>query len=142
MTERGFNQSRTGGSAVMPTTVKDMLAAARAAVPTISPTEAAALVKAGNAVVVDVRDGTEVAATGKIKGALAISRGMLEFKADSDLPTYEPALRKDRPVLLYCASGGRAALAGKMLLDLGYTDVRNAGGFKDLTGAGLPAEPV
>ena len=54
----------------------------------------------------------------------------------------EPALRKDRPVILYCASGGRAALAGKMLLDLGFTDVRNAGGLKELSGAGLPTEPA
>jgi rhodanese-related sulfurtransferase len=126
----------------MPTTVKDMLAAARAAVPTISPGDAATLVKTADALIVDVRDGTEVAASGKIKGALAISRGLLEFKADSDLPTHEPALRKDRPVILYCASGGRAALAGKMLLDLGFTDVRNAGGFKELAGAGLPTEPA
>ena len=70
----------------MSTTVKDLLAAARAAVPTISPGEAASLVKTADAVIVDVRDGTEVAASGKIKGALAISRGLLEFKADPDLP--------------------------------------------------------
>jgi rhodanese-related sulfurtransferase len=126
----------------MPTTVRDLLAIARAAVPAISPAAAASLVETENAVVVDVRDGTEVAASGKIKGALAISRGMLEFKADPDLPTHEPALRKDRPVILYCGSGGRAALAGKTLLDLGFADVRNAGGFKDLMAAGLPTEPA
>jgi rhodanese-related sulfurtransferase len=126
----------------MPTTVKDMLAAARAAVPAISPEEAASLMKTADAVLVDIRDGTEVAGSGKIKGALTISRGLLEFKADPDLPTHEPALRKDRPVILYCASGGRAALAGKMLLDLGFSDVRNAGGFKELAGAGLPTEPA
>jgi rhodanese-related sulfurtransferase len=126
----------------MPTTVKDLLAAARAAVPTISPAEAASMVKTVDAVIVDVRDGTEVAATGKIKGALAISRGLLEFKADPDLPTHEPALRKDRPVILYCGSGGRAALAGKTLLDLGFSHVRNAGAFKELAAAGLPTEPA
>jgi rhodanese-related sulfurtransferase len=126
----------------MPTTVKDLLSAARAAVPAISPAGAAAMVKTENAVMIDVRDGTEVAASGKIKGALAISRGLLEFKADPDLPTHEPALRKDRPVILYCGSGGRAALAGKTLLDLGFSDVRNAGGFKELVAAGLPTEPA
>jgi rhodanese-related sulfurtransferase len=67
---------------------------------------------------------------------------MLEFKADPALPTYEPSLRKDRPVIVYCASGGRSALAGKTLLDMGFSDVRNAGGFKDLAAAGLPTEPV
>jgi rhodanese-related sulfurtransferase len=126
----------------MPTNVKDLLSAARAAVPAIAPAEAANLVKTADALIVDVRDGTEVAASGKIKGALAISRGLLEFRADPDLPTHDPALRKDRPVILYCGSGGRAALAGKTLLDLGYTDVRNAGGFKALVDAGLPTEPA
>jgi rhodanese-related sulfurtransferase len=125
----------------VPTTVKDMLAAARAAVPAISPAEAADLVKTADALIVDVRDGTEVAASGKVKGAKAISRGLLEFKADADLPTHDTALRKDRPVILYCGSGGRAALAGKTLLDMGFTDVRNVGGFKDLVAAGWPVEP-
>src|ERR1700722_1251535 len=125
----------------MPTTVKDLLAAARAAVPAISPAELASMVKTADAVIVDVRDGTEVAASGKIKGALAISRGLLEFKADPDLPTHDPALRKDRPVILYCGSGGRAALAGKTLLDMGFRDVRNVGGFKGLVDAGWSVEP-
>jgi rhodanese-related sulfurtransferase len=125
----------------MPTTVKDMLAAARAAVPTITPAEAADLVKTADALIVDVRDGTEVAASGKVKGAKAISRGLLEFKADAALPTHDTALRKDRPVILYCGSGGRAALAGKTLLDMGFTDVRNAGGFKGLVDAGWEVEP-
>jgi rhodanese-related sulfurtransferase len=125
----------------MSTTVKDMLAAARAAVPAISPAEAADLVKTADALIVDVRDGTEVAASGKVKGAKAISRGLLEFKADADLPTHDTALRKDRPVILYCGSGGRAALAGKALVDMGYTDVRNVGGFKGLVDAGWEVEP-
>jgi rhodanese-related sulfurtransferase len=125
----------------MLTTVKDLLAAARAAVPAITPAGAADLVKSADALIVDVRDGTEVAASGKVKGALAISRGLLEFRADPALPTYNPALRKDRPVILYCGSGGRAALAGKTLVDLGFTDVRNAGGFKDLVQAGWTVEP-
>jgi rhodanese-related sulfurtransferase len=125
----------------MPTSVKDMLAAARAAVPAITPAEAADLVKTASALIVDVRDGTEVAASGKIKGALAVSRGLLEFKADPGFPTHDPALRKDRPMILYCGSGGRAAFAGKTLFDMGFTEVRNVGGFKDLVAAGWPVEP-
>jgi rhodanese-related sulfurtransferase len=124
----------------MPATVKDMLTAARAAVPAVTPSEAADLVAKSDAVVVDVRDGTEVAASGKVKGAVAVSRGLLEFKADPDLPTHDPALRKDRPVILYCGSGGRAALAGKTLLDMGFRDVRNVGGFKGLVEAGWEVE--
>jgi rhodanese-related sulfurtransferase len=124
----------------MATTVKDMLSAARAAVPAITPSEARDLVAKSDALVVDVRDGTEVAASGKVKGALAVSRGLLEFRADPDLPTHDPALRKERPVILYCGSGGRAALAGKTLADMGFKDVRNVGGFKGLVEAGWEVE--
>jgi rhodanese-related sulfurtransferase len=125
----------------MPTSVKELLSAARTAVPSITPADAADLVKNADALLIDVRDGTEVAASGKIKGALPISRGLLEFRADPAVPTHDPALRKDRPVILYCGSGGRAALAGKTLVDMGFQDVRNAGGFKDLVQAGWTVEP-
>jgi rhodanese-related sulfurtransferase len=124
----------------MTTSVKDMLTAARAAVPAVTPAEAADLAAKSNALIVDVRDGTEIAASGKVKGSLAVSRGLLEFKADPELPTHDPALRKDRPLILYCGSGGRAALAGKTLLDMGFKDVRNVGGFKGLVDAGWEIE--
>jgi rhodanese-related sulfurtransferase len=126
----------------MSTTVKDLLSAARASVPAIAPAAAADLMKNSDALVLDVRDGTEVAASGKVKGALAVTRGMLEFRADPAVPTFDPALRKDRTVLVYCASGGRSALAGKTLIDMGFKDVRNLGGFKDLVEAGWPVERV
>jgi rhodanese-related sulfurtransferase len=45
-------------------------------------------------------------------------------------------------VLLYCASGGRSALAGKTLKDLGYNDVRNLGGFKDWLESGGAVDKV
>ena len=124
----------------MPTTVKDLLAAARAAVPAITPQETAALAAGGKAVVVDVRDGTEVQASGKVKGARHVSRGLLEFKADPDSPMYDPAFQKDKTIILYCASGGRSALAGKTLKDMGYSDVRNLGGFQDWAASGGAVE--
>ena len=126
----------------MPTSVKEMMAAANAAVPRVSPDEARRLITEADALVVDVRDGTEVAKTGRIKGALAVSRGMIEFKADPDTPYHDTAFRKDRPVILYCASGGRSALAGKSLKDLGYERVHNLGGFKEAAEAGLETEPA
>lgn len=126
----------------MPTSVKHMLAAANEAVPRVTPDEARRLMAEDDALVVDVRDGTEVAKTGKIKGALAVSRGMIEFKADADTPYHDAAFRKDRPVVLYCASGGRSALAGKTLRDMGYERVHNLGGFKEATEAGLETEPA
>jgi len=120
--------------------VKEMLAAANAAVPKISADEAAALIAKGSALVVDVRDAPEVQASGKVKGAVHVSRGMLEFRADPELPSHDKAFDKNKTVIVYCASGGRSALAGKLLKDLGYKDVRNLGGFKDWAESGKPVE--
>jgi len=124
----------------MAITYKDMVDAANKLVPAISATDAAELVKSANALIVDVRDGTEVAATGKIKGAVAIPRGSLESRADPTSGTYNAALSYDRPIILHCAGGGRAALAGKTLIDMGYKNVRNLGGFKDWVAAGGEVE--
>lgn len=125
----------------MSVSVKELMAAANAAVPKIGAEEASQLVSKG-ALLVDVRDGTEVAKSGKLKGAVHVSRGMIEFRADPETPYHDPQFRKDRPVILYCASGGRSALAGKVLKDMGYADVRNLGGFKDAADAGLEVEPA
>ena len=126
----------------MPASVKEMLAAANAAVPRVTLEEGAALIAKGNALVVDVRDLPEVQASGKIKGAVHVSRGMLEFRADPELPSHDKAFAKDKTVLVYCASGGRSALAGKLLKDLGYKDVRNLGAFKDWAESGRPVEKI
>lgn len=126
----------------MPSTVKDMMAAANAAVPKVSPDEARKLIAHENALVIDVRDAPEVQASGKVKGAINISRGMLEFRADADTPYHNAELRKDRPVILYCASGGRSALSGKVLKDMGYERVYNLGGFKDWAENGGETEPA
>jgi len=78
-----------------------------------------------------VRDGLEIQSTGKVQGAKHVARGMLEFRADPDSPYYDKEFSRDKTVIVYCASGGRSALAGKTLQDMGYKDVRNLGGFKD-----------
>jgi rhodanese-related sulfurtransferase len=118
----------------MTTNVKEMLEAANAVVPKVTPDQAADMIKKGNTLVLDVRDAPEVAASGKIAGAINVSRGMLEFRADPASPYHDKAFDKDKAVILYCASGGRSALAGKVLKDMGYEKVYNVGGFKDWTG--------
>jgi rhodanese-related sulfurtransferase len=120
----------------MAVTVKELLAAANAAVPKIDPQEAVQLVARGNVVLVDVRDALELQDGGKAKDALHIPRGLLEFRIDPESPSYNPALQRDKTILVYCASGGRAALAGNTLKQFGYSDVRNLGGFKDWVQAG------
>ena len=126
----------------MATTVKDMLAAANAAVPKVTREEAQALIADGKALVVDVRDAPELQAGGKVKGAKHVSRGMLEFRADPASPYHDADFDPGRTVIVYCASGGRSALAGKALQDLGYRDVRNLGGFKDWAEGGGAVEPA
>ena len=123
----------------MPATYKSLVEAANAVVPRISGKEAQELV-ANGALLVDVRDGTEVAQTGKLKGAVHVARGSLEGRADPTAPTYNPSFKQDQAVILHCAGGGRAALAGKTLRDMGYTKVYNGGGFKDLAAAGIEVE--
>ena len=120
----------------MPTSVKQLIEAANAAVPKITPAQAQEMIAKGNTLVVDVRDGAEVAATGKAAGATHISRGLLEFKADPESPGFDKNFSKDKAIILYCASGGRSALSGKLLKDFGYDKVFNLGGFKDWVEAG------
>jgi rhodanese-related sulfurtransferase len=79
----------------------------------------------------DVREPQEVEKTGKVAGAVNVSRGFLEFRADRDSPSHDKNFAKDKNVIVYCASGGRAALSGKLLKDMGYERVYNLGGFKD-----------
>jgi rhodanese-related sulfurtransferase len=126
----------------MPSSVKDMLAAANAAVPRIQAADLRNLISGGNVLIVDVRDAPELTAGGKVKGAINVSRGMLEFRADPESQYHNPAFQKDKTVVLYCASGGRSALGGKVLQELGYKSVYNAGAFKDLVEAGMETEPA
>ena len=126
----------------MPSSVKQMLAEANAAVPRLSPPEVRDMIDQGNILIVDVRDAPELAAGGKIRDAVHVSRGMLGFRADPESPYHNPAFQPDKTVLVYCASGGRSALSGKTLKDLGYRTVYNAGGFKELADAGLNTEPA
>jgi rhodanese-related sulfurtransferase len=113
----------------MTKTVQDMLTEARAAVPTITPHEAMKMASDPNVVFVDLRDGTELQASGKVKGAVHISRGLLEFQADVSSPSHNAALGLEKTIITYCASGGRALLGGKTLKDMGYTHVLSMGGF-------------
>ena len=126
----------------MPTSLKEMLATANAEVPRVPPAEAQALIGRANVLIVDVRDPAELQTGGKLKGAVNVPRGMLEFRADPESPYHNGAFAPDKTVLVYCASGGRSALSGKTLKDLGYAAVYNIGGFKELVDAGMETEPA
>ena len=115
----------------MTQTPNDLVSAAKADVPDISVDDAKALHGQDGVVFLDVREPGEVAG-GKVAGAVAIPRGVLEFSLDQ--------LAGASTVVVYCAAGGRAALAGATLKSLGFEDVRNSGGFKDWVEGGGAVE--
>jgi rhodanese-related sulfurtransferase len=126
----------------MATSVKQMMEAANAAVPRVTPAQAREMIAKGNTLVVDVRDAPEVEKSGKVAGAVHVSRGMLEFRADPESPYHDKNFAKDKTVIVYCASGGRSALSGKVLKDLGYGEVYNLGAFKDWAESGGDVDKV
>ena len=124
----------------MAKTVQQMLEAANAVVPKVDVAEARRLVEEENALLVDLRDSAEIEKTGKLKGAATVSRGMLEFRADRESKYHDPGFDPSRPVVVYCASGGRAALAGQTLSEMGFPKVYNLGGFQPAADAGMETE--
>ena len=127
----------------MATNVKLLIEAANAAVPRITPAEAREMIAKGDALVVDVRDAPELEKSGKVAGAVHHSRGMLEFRADPASSYYDQKFGTAKNIIVYCASGGRSALGGKVLKDMGYGQVFNMGAFKDwVDGGGFVDKPI
>ncbi len=104
--------------------------------PGLSPKDAVARAAAGELTVIDVRDGSEIAASGKAAGALHVPLAVLRMKCDPSSPECLAELSCERPVALYCASGARSQMAAQMLAQLGYREVYNLGGFGDWRAAG------
>lgn len=118
----------------MPLSAADLVAAARSRIEEVA---ALAFHDEKEAVILlDVREPAEFEA-GHLPGARNIPRGVLEFRLEA-----EPALAaRDVPLVIYCRSGGRAALAADSLKQLGYTRVRSiAGGIDAWQQAGLAVE--
>ena len=81
-------------------------------------------------VFVDLRDGTEQVKTGVIPGAVASSRGMMEFHIDPDSPAHKPEFNQDKTYVFYCASAWRSALSAKIAQEMGLKPVMHLeGGF-------------
>jgi rhodanese-related sulfurtransferase len=114
-------------------TAHDLVAAAKATVKEITPDQAEQAIRDAD-VLLDVREDQEYA-SGHIPGAVHMSRGMLEFKLSAN-----PALTsRDNAIVLYCKTGGRAALAARALAEMGYLNVQSiAGGIDAWQSAGKP----
>jgi rhodanese-related sulfurtransferase len=119
-------------------TAESALSAANAVVPKISVADGIQKHADGNSVFIDVRDGLEIQETGTIQGALKIPRGFIEFAADSSTPYHDEKLQKDAEIVLVCGAGGMAALTGHTLVEMGFKNVCNVGGFSDWKDNGGP----
>ncbi len=109
-------------------------------VPAISPANAAKLVAAGQAVLVDVREPSEWAESGVAAPAALLPKS--EFD-EGMIGEWRDFLKKtgDKQIILYCRSGRRSGLVAAALAEKGHK-VANAGGFKDWQAAGLPVRSV
>ena len=114
-----------------------MVADAKARVENLTPDMVSA--EAGTALLVDLREPEEIRNSGLIPGAIHAPRGMLEFYADPTSPYHRAEFNPERRTILYCASGGRSALAAETLKGLGYSNVAHLdGGLKAWQAAGMP----
>lgn len=97
-----------------------------------------------NTLVIDPRDAADIPVTGIIPGAMNISYGALTYKADNELPPEwrEPQLAdRSRPIITACEIGPLGALAGKLLKDMGFSNVSILeGGTQAWIDAGYPTE--
>lgn len=109
------------------TTAASMVEEAISQVESLTPVEVAAALD-GETLLVDVREEQERVEQGVIPGDIAAPRGMLEFWADPASPHYRDEFDRDRRIILYCASGGRSALAASTLQRLGYRRVAHLDG--------------
>ena len=95
----------------------------------------AELAAGGDTLLLDIREIQEQVDLGTIPGARHAPRGMLEFWADPSSPYYRDWFQEDRRTVLFCAGGGRSALAVQALADMGVTDVAHLepgfGGWRD-----------
>jgi len=126
-------------------TFSQSVAEAMAAVPSITPAEARRRMQQDpNTLLIDVRDAADIAASGIIPGAVAISYGALTYQADNEVPAEwrSPLLAdRSRPIIVNCEVGPLGALGAKLLYDMGFTNVSIlTGGVQAWKAAGFATE--
>lgn len=125
----------------MNTTAQQMVAEAKSQISNLSVEEVAQELESGSSTLIDLREPEEIKRDGMIPGAVAAPRGMLEFWADPASPYHRPEIDPANRNILYCASGGRSALATQTLQKLGYSNIAHLdGGFKAWREQNCPVE--
>ena len=122
-------------------TVGRMVEEAKRRIPNLSLAELQAELARGGTQLLDIRDVRERQSLGWIPGAIHVPRGMLEFWLDPTSPYYRARVDPEKRIVLYCAAGGRSALAADVLREMGFPDVAHLeAGFNGWVAAGLPVE--
>ncbi len=122
-------------------TLEALLIEANDLIKRLSYDESVDLINNTQTVIIDVREESEVHNLGLIKNAVHIPRGLLEFKLSPNSPNNPILINDDTNILVYCAGGYRSALAAKSLLDLGFKNVFNLGGFQEWVESGGEIQP-
>ena len=124
------------------TPVSELVAKANEQIEVMTPQQALERQAQGDAVLVDIRDIRELERDGRIKGAVHVPRGMLEFWFDPASPYHRQNLADaSKTYVLFCAAGWRSALSAKTLEDMGFENIAHVdGGFGALKTAGAKVE--
>ena len=122
-------------------TLEALLIEANELIKRLSYDESIDLINNTQTVIIDVREESEVYNLGIIKNAIHIPRGLIEFKLLPNSPNNPVLINDDTNILVYCAGGYRSALAAKSLLDLGFKNVYNLGGFQEWVESGGEIQP-
>ena len=119
--------------------ITEILKDASKEIKTISAVEAKKLSDEGKCNLIDIRDSQELKISGSIENAVNISRGLLEFGMHSESPLIkENKIDLNKEIVLFCAAGGRSALAAKTLQDMGFKKVSHIeGGFASMSSSGF-----
>ncbi len=116
-----------------------LVAEALKVVKTISPEEALKLTSENKCNLIDIRDAVELQREGKIENSFHISRGLLEFSIHPEsVYSQREKLDPNKEMVLFCAAGGRSALAAKTLNEMGFEKVSHVeGGFGAMKNSGF-----
>jgi len=108
-------------------------------VKTISPSEALELLNKNECNLIDIRDSVELQKLGRIENSFHIPRGLLEFSVHPDSAYVQNNnLDLNKETVLFCAAGGRSALAAKTLKEMGFKKVSHIeGGFGSMSNSGF-----
>tara|TARA_B100001996_G_scaffold264223_1_gene206132 strand:- start:326 stop:709 length:384 start_codon:yes stop_codon:yes gene_type:complete len=116
-----------------------LVAEALAEIKTISPDEALKLTNENKCNLIDIRDAVELQKIGKIENSFHVSRGLLEFSLHPESAFVQnQKLDLNKEIVLFCAAGGRSALAAKTLKEMGFKNVSHVeGGFGEMQYSGF-----